>query len=469
MRYKKIFSVSILHDFYPDGNGGLYRFVPTPACVGLLKDLGAFYKVHRNMLYVVTKIDDFGKPLIPIPENTSFDFFAAPLDGDFFLFTSATIQTSKAHYWIKDNPFPSNTPQYLFPDPIAYSSLKDYHKGAVVLNEGLSAYKALAEVPKGSDLNNHLLWQSLGQTASARFSTRLFFQNANPLVVENMHYLHPMANAYDAGMAYQVGSMVTGPANAVFEALKNLSSGSNLNDGTAWVNRGQHPFVTNQSLVQMHGSMANLPVAPQSKTVQVNIYKAFPDNIKPAAHMRSETVVYKDEVSAHPVDFSKLPPGLYEVLINNCKHFIYIDGGMHWQNYPMLISIGHYGSISPSVSLCDGNGALRSPEYAIRFAPKSVMWQLRFRGASLPSSVENDGPASDLRFVKPGASPNIFLSEHPVRLQRNAYKNGVLLLNNNDPPDTLKINQLPAPGLMASEIIRQHDTDYFLTTTNLYS
>jgi hypothetical protein len=242
-----------------------------------------------------------------------------------------------------------------------------------------------------------------------------------------------------------------------------------LSNEAAWANRGSASFVTNNSLLQMHGPFAEMPVVPAAKTVQVEILKAFPAGIRPPVQVRTNQITYKEKVSVHQVDLSNLPVGLYEIVINTIRHTVYVDENMQWQDYPVLISIANYRNPAPPAALTDANGVLLSPEYTIRFAPRLVMWQLQFRGVSLPAPVENTSPVSVLRFVKEGAAPNVFLSEKPVRLQKASYKDGLLLLNNNDPPDTLKINQLPSPGLMLLRTIRQNDTDYFLTTTHLYS
>ena len=469
MRYKKIFSVALLHDYYPGGNGGVYRFVPTEACQKLMQATGAFMKTWNNILYVVTRIENSGKPVIPIPDNARFEFFVEPADGHFFMFTAAGIQTSQLVYWIKNEPFPSDTPSYLFPAPVGFSADRGYHAGDIVLNESKQAYRATGEIEPGSNLADAAKWQLLGATASIRSSSRLFFSNGAPVSVGGIHYINPMPAAFNAGHSYRAGQMVLGDGSQIFEAIKNNPAGTLPNDVNAWVNRGIHPYATDDSLLQMHGQVAVLPVVPAEKNVQVNISKVFPGNIKPPVPIHADKFIYKDAVSVHPADLSELPAGLYEIEINNIKHTVYADAAMRWQDYPLLISIGHYVDPSPAVPLTDNNGLLLSPEYAIRFAPRSVMWRLQFRGASLPTPADNNSPDSVLRFVRPGVAPNTFLSEKPVRLQRASYKDGILLLNNNDPPDTLKINQLPAPGLMALETIRQNQTDYFMTTTNLYS
>jgi hypothetical protein len=469
MRYKKIFSVALQHDYYPGGNGGQYRFVPTAACTAAMRAAGAFMKTWNNVLYLIVRVDHSGKPVNPLPENLPFEFFAEPADANFFQFTHVDIQSGKSVYWLKDNPFPAAVPTYLSPSPVFFNAASGYHRDDIVLDEENNAYRALSDMAVPGNVADASKWLALGKAASIRTSSRLFFSNADPLILNGTNYLHAFPEDYQADIRYGLGAMVKGPSNELFEAICNNAPGVPLSNEAAWANRGSASFVTNNALLQMHGPFAEMPVVPAAKTVQVEIFKSFPAGIKPPVQVRTNQITYKEKVSVHQVDLSNLPVGLYEIVINTIRHTVYVDENMQWQDYPVLISIANYRNPAPPAALTDANGVLLSPEYTIRFAPRLVMWQLQFRGVSLPAPVENTLPVSVLRFVKEGAAPNVFLSEKPVQLQKVSYKDGLLLLNNNDPPDTLKINQLPSPGLMLLRTIRQNDTDYFLTTTHLYS
>lgn len=393
MKYKKIYSIEVLNDYFPNGKGGAYRFVPTEACKKLLQKTGAFFKVWGNILYVVVKIDNSGKPLFPIPVNSLFEFYVEPLDSDFYLYSATAIK-----------------------DPLRY-----------------------------------------------------LFHNAAPAVSGGLKCLGGLPPAFDNTNAYSLSDMVTGPGNEVFEALKNLGAGSSLNNGLAWANRGQSAYATRQSLIPCFGSSASFPVAPSGTTVRVEILKVHPANVVPAIPVSNETFFFSTAVSAQQVNCEKLTPGVYEIRINNVPHTAYIDPAQTWQSFPALTMVGHYSHLASNLALTDVNGVLLSPEYTIRFAPRIVLWQLKYWGNQLPVNSDSSGSPQDIIFTRPGPQPNIFLSSLPVRMQQSAYKNGILLLNNNDPPDQLKINHLPTPSSAGFEVFRQNDTDYFLTTTNLYS
>jgi hypothetical protein len=300
-------------------------------------------------------------------------------------------------------------------------------------------------------------------------SSRYLFHNAAPAMAGGLKYLYGLPDAFDNTKTYNLSDNVKGPGNDVFEALKNLGAGSSLNNGLAWVNRGQTAYANSQSLIQCYGSFAQLPVSPSSKTVKVEIFKVHPENVVPAILVSAETVFFSEPVSAHSVNCEKLSPGMYEIRVNNVPHTAYFDPRQSWQSFPALTAVGHYSHLADNFALTDNNGVLLSPEYSIRFAPKSVLWQLQYRGNQLPANSDSSGSPQDITFTRPGPQPNIFLSSLPVRMQQSAYKNGILLLNNNDPPDQLKINHLPAPATTGLEIFRQNDTDYLLTKTNLYS
>ncbi len=393
MKYKRIYSIEVLNDYFPNGKGGAYRFVPTESCKQLLRQTGAFFKVWGNILYVIIKIDKDGKPARTIPVNSVFEFYIEPVDSAFFLYTVTSIKNSG----------------------------------------------------------------------------RYLFHNAGPAIAGGLKHLYGLPAAFDNTKTYSLSDMVQGPGNNVFEALKNMGAGSSLNDGLTWANRGQTAYATGQSLITCFGSFAQLPVTPAGKTVKVEILKVHPDNVVPAIQVSEETVFFSEPVSMHSINCEKLTPGIYEIRVNNVPHTAYIDPGQTWQSFPALTAVGHYSHLAANLTLTDTNGVLLSPEYSIRFAPKSVLWQLKYRGGQLPANSDSSGSPEDISFSRPGPQPNIFLSSLPVRMQHSAYKNGILLLNNNDPPDQLKINHLPAPATTGLEIFRLHDTDYFLTTTNLYS
>lgn len=393
MKYKKIYSIEVLNDYFPEGKGGNYRFVPTESCKRLLQQTGAFYKVWGNMLYVVTRIDKDGKPVREIPVNSVFEFYIEPLDSSFFIYTVADLKESK----------------------------------------------------------------------------RYFFHNAAPSALNGLKHLYGLPAAFNGTKAYNLSDTVLGPGNELFEALRNLGAGSSLADGTAWANRGQKAYVSAESLMPFYGSFTTLPVTPVSKKVEIRKFKVYPGNVIPPVLLSEETIFYDSEVSSQHVTLEGLREGLYEIRINNISHIAYIDPANTWQSLPALSAIGNYGHLSAAFALLDNNGALLSPEYTVRFAPRPVLWQLKYRGSQLPANAEPNGSPQSVTFARPGLQPNVFLSSLPVRFQQSAYKNGILLLNNNDPPDQVKVNHLPAPATTGLEMLRQNNTDYFLTTTNLYS
>lgn len=393
MKYKKVYSIEVLNDYFPNGQGGLYRFLATEACASLMRQTGALYKSWGNMLYVYVKTDANGKPLVPLPLNAVFEFYIEPADSAFFQYTLSAI----------------NGP------------------------------------------------------------SRYLFHNAAPLVLGGRNYLYGSAPNFDGTKAYSLNDLVTGGGNNVFEAVKNLAAGSSLNDVQAWANRGQVAYPTGQCLIPCYGAFAMLPVSPSSKSVYVEVFKVYPNNILPKVPIRGETVFFSSAVTYHNVNCEGFTAGLYEIRVNNVPNVVWIDPAKTWQYFPAITAVGNYGHLSPGLALVGAGGQLLSPEYTIRFAPRLVLWQLKYRGNQPPANGDSNGNPQAITFTRPGPQPNVFLTAQPVRMQQLAYKNGILLLNNNDPPDQVKVNNLPAPPNTGFEIFTQQDTDYFLTTTNLYS
>lgn len=167
MKYKVLFSIGVLHDYFTGGTGSSFVFTPTPACKQLLSSIGALIKVHNHELLVVVKEDGTDKPFIPLPDNALFEFYWQPIDAQFFSYTQLDIPSGKRLYWHNHQPNTRNGIGYLHALPPAFNNANAYTAGSFVTGAAETCFEALVNLAAGSNLGNANQWANRGQTVYA--------------------------------------------------------------------------------------------------------------------------------------------------------------------------------------------------------------------------------------------------------------------------------------------------------------
>ena len=109
-RYKILFSVDILCDYYKDISSLDFDILPSAETVLLLKNYRLLYKVIANRLVVLVKVDDSGVPLIELDPEAKFVFYLSLNNHLFINFSSIDLAalTTKRFYFTNLNQNKSN-------------------------------------------------------------------------------------------------------------------------------------------------------------------------------------------------------------------------------------------------------------------------------------------------------------------------------------------------------------------------
>ncbi len=100
-KFKILFMVELLHDFYKDGRCTDFRFIPSAQTAVLLQNYKAMYKTVGNKLVVLMKTDDTGKPFIEPKPTDRFTFYMELMKPLFMTVSNLELGTlaSKRFYF----------------------------------------------------------------------------------------------------------------------------------------------------------------------------------------------------------------------------------------------------------------------------------------------------------------------------------------------------------------------------------
>jgi hypothetical protein len=171
MKYKALFSIEFLHDYYNDGRGAKFVWLPTPACRQLLQDAGALYKVWNHELFVIVRVDDDDKPFKQIAENSLFEFYWQPIDPQFFGYTQIDFGTQNRFYFHNGSAHVQDAKKYLTAPPSLFASGNTFVLGQFVRNAGGTCFEAVRNLAAGSSLANGQQWANRGAVTYADTSS----------------------------------------------------------------------------------------------------------------------------------------------------------------------------------------------------------------------------------------------------------------------------------------------------------
>lgn len=290
---------------------------------------------------------------------------------------------------------------------------------------------------------------------------RYYCHNEVAAVRAGKNYLHALPAAHQPANAYSAGSMVSSASQHCFEALANVAGGNGLDNGQQWVNRGEVAYLSASQLVNCTGSIPILPVSPAAPSVQVRVYGWKPGSNFPNTLLLNTTILHASAVQEQAIDLRGFAAGMYRILVNGQEHFCYLDPAESWQQQVGIISIYHHATLPAPYALADGTGQLLHPVYSIRLAPPQVIWQYKARTLAVKKITDEAG------IFQFDATPPLFTSQLPIRLQQVPYGKMMLEYNNTSPPDPLKtvvIKKLPAGSPMVFSGITKNSTPYLMAT-----
>ncbi len=182
MKYKVLFSIEFLHDYYNDGRGAKFEWQPTPACKQLLQDTGALYKIWNHELFVFVKVDLEDKPFTQIAENSLFEFYWQPIDSQFFAYTQIDLGSKNRFYFHNGSAHEQDGKKYITARHSLFASGNTYTLGQFVRNAGGTCFEALRNLAAGSSLANAQQWADRGAVSYADAASHKSCYGAFPIL-----------------------------------------------------------------------------------------------------------------------------------------------------------------------------------------------------------------------------------------------------------------------------------------------
>ncbi len=145
MRYKILFSVAVLHDYYTSNFCEDFEIIPSPATALLFKDLGLLWRSLGHKLIVLAKTDIDDKPFITISNAAKFSFYLKLNNPHFNNFTNLSNQPgyTKKYYFSNSNQTKIGTTHYLNAKIAAYSNTTDYKLGSLAANAANDVFETI--------------------------------------------------------------------------------------------------------------------------------------------------------------------------------------------------------------------------------------------------------------------------------------------------------------------------------------
>jgi hypothetical protein len=174
-RYKILFMIEMLHDFYKDGKCSDFRFLPTTETAVHLRNYNALCKTVGNKFVVLIKTDENGKPFAEIKPEHKFSFLVELMKPLFMTVSNLDLNAlaQKRFYFTnlhqnKVTVSAGNDLLYLSKSIETYSAATAYNPGDLVISAG-TIYECIAVSTGNTPATPSAFWASrqLNQYASA--------------------------------------------------------------------------------------------------------------------------------------------------------------------------------------------------------------------------------------------------------------------------------------------------------------
>ena len=263
----------------------------------------------------------------------------------------------------------------------------------------------------------------------------------------------PLA-AYNNTAAYSRGQMVTAAGTIYESILVNEPDGGNnkpLNDAAFWINTGSgRQFATAQDVLSSTGSLFRVMLTAASTTVTTTFRRFDPATNNFTIKAKEDSIQHFGEqpVEQVSIDTAGLPPGRYQLTVNDIPYIVYIDPQLAGGNYWGVAEIHHHSALSSAFKVLDQNGVMRSPRYKVRFRNRSTLWKYILRSGNGDNRLieDKDDPPAFV-FEAPAGDMQAFISTRPIPVTEQPRTSFQLVkpLDNNNRKILLPV--LPNPRL----------------------
>ncbi len=168
LKYKILFTVELLHDYYTDGVCNDFTIVPSEETATLLKGQAMLTKSLNNLLIVLVKINDGGQPFIPLDVNKKLSFYLQLQNPDFNNFTNLSYKPSQTrrYYFSNLNKTKIGDTLFLNSKISVYATSNAYAIGNFAATGANDVYEAVKPNDPG---NQHALTEQSFWTKKGKF------------------------------------------------------------------------------------------------------------------------------------------------------------------------------------------------------------------------------------------------------------------------------------------------------------
>ena len=167
LRYKVVFSVAILHEYYTNKFCEDLAVIPSAATAAVLKGHGMVWKQAGHKLIVLTRVDDAGKPYVKLSPSVKLSFYLRINNPYFNNYTNLSYHPAEPlrYYFSNGNQVKIGTDLYLNSKIAAYNNARQYPIGSFAANAAKDVFESIRPSNSG---NAHALsdvgyWMKLGK------------------------------------------------------------------------------------------------------------------------------------------------------------------------------------------------------------------------------------------------------------------------------------------------------------------
>lgn len=339
IRYKVLFSIEILNDYFSSGKWKETSFIPLPETSRLLASNGLQLRKVQNQLLVITRVDKDMKPLRLPDFYSKFSFILAPESPNYINFTNLPFPESRLkcfHFHNMHNNV-AGTVNYLSSVIPDYSGTASYKPGDFARGSDSKNYESIKinngdQLPDDTTAGSKKFWVSHGD---------LQYVNERDTV------------AMEAENSYEI--KCTGPVFNFFTSVKRT-------------------------------------------THNVNV---FAYNFSSGAFVRqvySDLIKFDDAHDIVQVDMRSLASGMYKIKVEDEINYVYLVSSGIFNDAPVFIDIFHMPETDPR-TLLKPDGTLKNIKYTIRFASRRVYWRYKTRTNIIDNIKDSSG---DFKFKADG-------------------------------------------------------------------
>jgi hypothetical protein len=446
--YKRLFTISILHEFFRDGKCKDLQILPAPDTKDYFRGMGLLWRRMDNYGVALIRDNGVNEPYINTPPAKSFRnqyrdivfrFYVSVQNHLFFNYTNTNVLsgTGKKFYFSNLASNELNGLHYISQPVPAHANGVSYEPGSLVTDSSGTVYESirLHTSTGSSELTDESLWQPKG----------LRFQ---PIALEE----------WSSPTLYEKGQNVLEPGTSnVFQSLeKHISVVVTDLTGTAkWSPRGEGEmqYASPADLIESCARTVTVAIASSLKA-EISVFAFNYDGSAPAFDRQlGETITeyYEQVRTVVQVDMTFCKPGRYLVNVNGVAKTVYYDPAFAGGNIFGVIEIFNHLPDTNAYSLLDADEKIKDQQYVLQFPNRRVLWKY----------LRSDGRADEIKDVfHPGyafvLTGNSFVSPTPLPLSETPNSSLELTFSTTD----FRVFPLPNPNVYALSKYNQDGYDY---------